>query len=230
MCVSYIENYCKLDEATLAKINNFIVEMLSNDEISNDIDNLKFDSSHDYIVDNIYSKGFNVSIKGLSTVEVILSILMKEVINEYGEQSFFDDYSYSDETQTLFNGLGIEQDLVLRRLDPSGNNLLLGLGFNGSVMVTCDIDDFALANTKFQKSLILTGNCTAVKNCGLRYAWVTKFLHIGKSVTSIDEESWKSIITTKELVYDLSKEEFAEVLDISESELDNFKNIKYLKK
>ena len=208
MCVSYIENYCKLDEAMLAKINNFIVEMLSNDEISNDIDNLKFDSSYDYIVDNLESKGFSTSTHGLPTVELITSMLMKEVINEVGEQTFFDEYPYSDETPTLFNGLVIEQDLILRRLDPSGNNLLLGLGFNGSVMVTCDIDDFALASTKFQ-SLILTGNCTAVRNCGLRYVWVTKLLHIGKSVTSIDEESWESIITTKELVYDLSKEEFA---------------------
>ena len=229
MCVSYIENYCKLDKDMLAKINNFLVDLLSNDEISKDIDNLKFDSSYAYIADNIYSKGFSSNTKGIPTVELITSMLMKEVINEVGEQTFFDEYPYSDETPTLFNGLVIEQDLILRRLDPSGNNLLLGLGFNGSVMVTCDIDDFALASTKFQ-SLILTGNCTAVRNCGLRYVWVTKLLHIGKSVTSIDEESWESIITTKELVYDLSKEEFAEVLDLSESELDKFTNIRYLKK
>ena len=227
MCISYIENYCRLDKDMLVKINNFIVELLSNNEISKDIDNLKFDSSYDYIVDNLESKGFSSNTRGIYTVELITSILMKEVINEVGEQTFFDEYQYSDETPVLFNGLVIEQDLILRRLDTSGNNLLLGLGFDGSVMVTCDIDDFALASTKFQ-SLILTGNCTAVRTCGLRYVWVTKLLHIGKSVTSIDEESWESIITTKELVYDLSKKEFAEVLDLSESKLDEFKNIKYL--
>lgn len=47
MCISYIENYCRLDKDMLAKINNFIVELLSNNEISKDIDNLKFDSSYD---------------------------------------------------------------------------------------------------------------------------------------------------------------------------------------
>ena len=159
MCVSYIENYCRPDKDMLAKINNFLVELLSNDEIAKDIDNLKFDSSYDYIVDNLESKGLSTSAHGIPTVELITSMLMKEVINEVGEQTFFDEYPYSDETPTLFNGLVIEQDLILRRLDPSGNNLLLGLGFNGSVMVTCDIDDFALASTKFQSLILVHQLC-----------------------------------------------------------------------
>ena len=104
MCISYIENYCRLDKDMLVQINNFIVELLSNNEISKDIDNLKFDSSYDYIVDNLESKGFSSNTRGISTVELITSILMKEVINEVGEQTFFDEYQYSDETPVLFNG------------------------------------------------------------------------------------------------------------------------------